>query len=294
MKMAVMTVLIQNPEADAFDDVNNENGPLLDTTKPKKSRKTKKAASTAASPSSIPSSNNKTNKTVSFDETLNKVYENAPWNKEDMFHRWHPNNDYKIMKENLFVLAKQIYKKEEALEKEQHQEQQQQKKQHQQPEEEQEESYKSVMLRVHYKCVKVQPNESIKALVSKQDKKLLKKTMRRYMDRTGLEKVCISDIGADKRQRRQQLRQSVLDAQDSFRNSNNNNSLMSLEAIHKRDELLRSVSEAVTLSSRLFARYMGIAMKVAAPSTSSSSACDAGSGKEEHEWEKQRNERQTC
>lgn len=171
-------------------------------------------------------------RSVSFDESKNVMYDTAAWTKDDFRRRWYRNSDYKVMKDTMINLARSIWRKENELG-------------------DSEDSFKNVVLRVHSFCLQAQTEEEAASL-PKDDKKLLKKTLRKFIDRAGIEKVCITEVGSDKRQRRGELYKKVLGV---YANSVG----CSLE---EREEQFRKVSERVSLPSRLFAQHMAVAIRI--------------------------------
>ena len=169
---------------------------------------------------------------VSINLSKNVVYENTHWTHRESKLTWYSPAEFKVMKNDTIDVARSLMKRENELA------------------EIDEASYLNVILNVYRICMDADSEKSTK--LPKENKKLLKKTVRKWHSRTGLEKLCISEIGQDKRRRRLQLANAVLDEQDENMDKSAN----------ERAELMRVASRKLSRASRLFARHMAAASRV--------------------------------
>eukprot|EP00977_Amphora_coffeiformis_P014537 scaffold4093_cov166-Amphora_coffeaeformis.AAC.6 len=169
---------------------------------------------------------------ISIDETKNVVYENTQWTHHESRSFWYSPQEFKIMKGETINVARSLITSENELA-----------KTHQ-------DSYANVILKVYQICMDADREKC--TTLPKENKKLLKRTIRKSVSRTGLEKLCITDIGQDKRRRRVELTNTVLDVQDDNMD----------KPADERAELMRVASRKISRASRLFARHMAAASKM--------------------------------
>lgn len=181
---------------------------------------------------------------VTFDESYNIEYE-APASHTEHGQRrrcWYSRSEYKRMKESSQAIAKQIKIKESRNTASN--------------------SYQNVILRVYDKCSqsrchytslvsRLPPSDTF---LSQEDELLLATAVYKANSRTGLEKLIIGDIAFDKRHRRNDVAARVRFAQASCVSS-------SASCSASKEELVRSASESLSLTSRLFAHHMAVALE---------------------------------
>lgn len=171
-------------------------------------------------------------KQVCFNESQNVLYANTQWTRNEARRAWFSNTEFDAMKRETIALTKQVYRAEQEIIDQEH------------------ESYTNVLVYVYDLCRQAEKEKQCK--LPNDARKLLKNTVRKWANRTGLEKLCICDIAMDKRQRRKELAETVLDTQEK----NMDKSPM------ERAKLIRAASLVVTRPSRFFARFMASASKV--------------------------------
>lgn len=162
-------------------------------------------------------------KRVHFEEHRNEYYTNTRVYKEECENLWYSSTEMKSFKTQTVALVKDIYRVE--------------KNHFQQPH-----SFSNVVLAAYDACCEA-PCETNEPCLTKSQRKHLRKWMQVGASRHGLERMCIKGIAADKRSRRLHLVDAVLDLQESlaFQRSDS-------------DEIIRNMSEAISRTSRLFAR----------------------------------------
>ena len=169
---------------------------------------------------------------ISFNESKNVVYENTQWTYRESKLTWYSPQEFQSMKGDTIHVARSLMKMENEIAKTNA------------------DSYLNVILKVYQLCMEADNEKCTK--LPKENKKSLKQTLRKAVSRTGLEKVCITDIGHDKRRRRIQLTDAVLDVQDDNIDKPSD----------ERAELMRVASRKFSRTSRLFARHMAAASMV--------------------------------
>jgi len=185
---------------------------------------------------------------VSFDESKNVAIENRQWLEEDCRQSWYSTEELCIMKQECYTLARLIHKKEKETE-------------------QLNDTYKNVLLRVYDACCAVQANGE-KPIVSQRDRLLLMKIVNKASTRAGLERLCIREIAHDRHFRRGEVVDAVLDIQRYGRsrdrrrrcNGDDNDHDAACSEDHACTELSRLSSESLSRPSRLFARYMAVAL----------------------------------
>ena len=167
---------------------------------------------------------------VTFNESRNVAFDNTQWCEEDCKQTWYSMGELQDIKTEAYNLAKLIHKKEKETEN-------------------LEDTYKNVLLRVYDACCDVAGGE--KVVLSNKDKLLLMKILAKSSTRTGLERICIREIAHDRHVRRGEVVDAILGIQEH-----------SSKAASERTcaELSRLSSESVSRASRLFARYMAVAL----------------------------------
>jgi hypothetical protein len=190
---------------------------------------------------------------VTFEESHNVTYENKQWGWEDSRQSWYTKVDYDTMKDAAYNQAKQIWKKERRT-----------------ATDGSSSSYSSILLRVYDACCEVTHEEPQGSILSEPERKLFQQIVGKAQTRTGLEKMCIREIAYDKRQRRIELTDLVLQVQAALNSSSSSfsSSLSQLsveESVatdysYRAATLLRTSCETVSRASRLFAREMALAL----------------------------------
>eukprot|EP00977_Amphora_coffeiformis_P014042 scaffold3842_cov158-Amphora_coffeaeformis.AAC.4 len=169
---------------------------------------------------------------VSFDESKNVAHDNTQWCEEDCVESWYTAEELYNIKMGCYDLARLIHKKEKETE-------------------HLDDTYKNVLLRVYDACCAVQASGE-KPLVSTNDKLLLMKIVAKSSTRTGLERICIREIAHDRHFRRGEVVDAILDIQQHRHNSSSSERTCA--------ELSRLSSESLSRPSRLFARFMAVAL----------------------------------
>ena len=117
---------------------------------------------------------------------------------------------------------------------------------------EQEESWTNVLWHVYSLCNDAANEKDAKTVLPRETKKNLKRAVRKWSSRTGLEKLAIAEISNDKRQRRSDATETVLKYQYLYRK----------KPEPERVELIRQASEKISRTSRFFSRQLASASKM--------------------------------
>mmetsp|Transcript_18193 Transcript_18193/g.34527 ORF Transcript_18193/g.34527 Transcript_18193/m.34527 type:complete len:232 (-) Transcript_18193:3-698(-) len=165
------------------------------------------------------------NRSVKFNETLNQVFPNKQWNKRDCLRRWYSKREITLMKEYSLALAKGRRNSKSASD----------------------ESYKKVLLNVYDECCDALSDESSLSTLGQFSLRIF---IGRSNSRIGLEKTSVGEIDFDKRCRRFDLVDIVLDAQATYKTGKP----------QAKAELIRMASESVSRPARLFARHIAAAL----------------------------------
>lgn len=172
-------------------------------------------------------------KCVTIDETQNVAYRNTQWTRKEANKAWYAPADYQRMKQETVALAQYVYKSEQEVQ-------------------DVEDSYTNVLVYVYNLCMDATSERQCK--LPKDAKKLLKRAVRKWANRTGLEKICIAPLGNDKRRRRNEYTDAVLDAQDE--------AMEGCTTPMERAERIRQATESITRASRFFAHFMASVSKI--------------------------------
>ena len=165
------------------------------------------------------------NRSVKFDETRNQVIPNKQWNKRDCMRRWYSKREITLMKEYSLALAKGRRNSKSASDA----------------------SYKKVLLNVYDECCDAESDDSALSTLGAFS---LRVFIGRSNSRIGLEKTSVGEIDYDKRCRRFDLLDVVMDAQVTYKAGKP----------QAKAELIRMASESVTRPARLFARHVAAAL----------------------------------
>lgn len=186
------------------------------------------------SPCSAKHSDNSTAKnpsrSVCFDETKNVFYRNTQWCKKVAKNSWYSPQDFKAMKDTCIYNARSVYNKEKDCE--------------------EDDTYSVVILRVYKHCMNATAEKETQ--LPREDKRALRKTLRKWTNRVGLEKLCIAGIGFDKKSRRVDLPKRILACQATYMD----------RPAQERAELIRATSLSITRTSRLFSEYIASVSKM--------------------------------
>ena len=165
------------------------------------------------------------NRSVTFDETRNQIFPNRQWNKRDCVRRWYSKRDVALIKEYSLALAKGRRSSKSASD----------------------QSYKKVLLNVYDECCHAVSDASDLSTLGEFS---LRVFMARSNSRIGLEKTSVAEIDYDKRCRRMDLVDVVMEAQNTYKTGKP----------QAKAELIRMASESITRPARLFAHHIAAAL----------------------------------
>ena len=162
---------------------------------------------------------------VSFDRAKDEVYENTSWSKKSCKGRWYSKKQIKQFKDDFFWSARENRESTHPSEV----------------------AYKNVMLAVYDECCHATTDEATLSTLCEYS---LRTFVGKSNHRCGMEKMSVKEMEYDKRRRRADLTQGVLDAQATY----------TAGCVAARMQLVRRASEGLTRPARLFARHTAMAL----------------------------------
>lgn len=193
------------------------------------------------------------NKTVNFAENHNKHYENHLMDEDECRRLWHTPYDFQKMKEHNTNFIKSAIKQDRLRA-------------------DDDKSYANIIKRVHETCCDCQDtletvteatiadSERNNSILKEQDQNAFVYLVEKANARTGLERTIVRELTYDKRTRRQQVAQAILEIQRLVPDNYKSNSTSSRSA--NPAKMMRVASETISLPATLFARELAIALAV--------------------------------
>ena len=169
---------------------------------------------------------------VSFaDASCNRIYRNTQWSKKRARKQWYTAQEFQAFKEANFDTAQKIHKKSRRVTSFDFQ-------------------YKQLILHIYDACAAAsneQEQEDASKFIAAEYQSLLRQAFWTASYRIGLEKTFLREIAHDKKYRRHEVAQRVLQAQAH-------------DPSGDRPALMRLASMSVSRTSRLFAHYMAVGL----------------------------------